>query len=347
MPLERPVRGRDYPGSYGELLSWFGDDVECRDFLDWLRWPDGFVCPHCGAGGWRLGDGRWSCAGCSRRVSVTAGTIFDGTRTPLSVWFAAAWQMTSQKHGISALGLQRVLGLGSYQTAWAMLHKYRRAMLRPGRELLTGRVEVDESVIGGVIADGGGRHLGPNALVVIAVEQRQHGFGRCRLHVIEHASSSELGAFIDNNVAADAVVVTDGWPAYRRAVGSRQHEVHRINRRGTNASELLPGVHRVASLAKRWILGTHQGAIGASHLQEYLNEYAFRFNRRTSRARGLVFFRLLQLAVTTPPAPYRDLVVHPGTGNRRATAPTGPRSMPKSLAQPPADRPWRNTPATS
>ena len=341
MTVDRPVRGREYPGSYGELLSWFGDDADCRDYLDWLRWPDGFVCPHCGGGGWRLGDGRWSCGGCARRVSVTAGTIFDGTRTPLTVWFAAAWQMTSQKQGISALGLQRVLGLGSYQTAWAMLHKYRRAMVRPGRELLSGHVEVDETIVGGVIAGVRGRQLGANALVVIAVEQQEHGLGRCRLQVIAQASTAVLAAFIDANVSADAVIITDGWPSYYRAVGPREHVRHVLDRRGLTAPELLPGSHRVSSLVKRWLLGTHQGGVGAAHLQDYLDEFTFRFNRRTSRARGLVFFRLLEQAVATDPVRYRDLVVEPGTGNRHATAPTGRRLPPDTLAQPPADRPWR------
>ncbi len=135
-----PTAGRDYPGSYGELLSWFPDDEACRDYLDWLRWREGWRCPACGRGqGWLLRNGRRECAECGRQTSVTAGTLFHHARTPLTVWFAAAWQMTSQKHGVSALGLQRALGLGSYQTAWAMLHRYRTAMVRPGRERLSGR----------------------------------------------------------------------------------------------------------------------------------------------------------------------------------------------------------------
>ena len=149
--VDTPIVSKHYPKSYAELLAWFRTDADCRDYLDWLRWPDGFVCPDCSAaGGWRIGDGRWMCSVCSKRTSTTAGTIFHDTRTPLTVWFAAAWNLTTQKNGISALGLQRVLGLGSYQTAWMMLHRFRTAMVRPGRELLSGDVEVDETFIGGV-----------------------------------------------------------------------------------------------------------------------------------------------------------------------------------------------------
>lgn len=166
-----PVAGRDYPTSYGEMRAWFGDDAACVDYLDWLRWPAGVVCPGCASAvGWRTRDGRWSCGGCKRRVSATAGTIFHRTRTPLTVWFAAAWQMTSQKHGISALGMQRVLGLGSYQTAWAMLHRFRSVMVRSGQSRLEGQVEVDETLMGGVRAGRPGRSRSEQ-LVAVAVER--------------------------------------------------------------------------------------------------------------------------------------------------------------------------------
>jgi transposase-like protein len=146
-----PTAGHDYPGSYGELLAWFPDDHACIDYLEWLRWPNGFRCPRCvGRAGWRLSSGRWECTVCGRQTSVTAGTIFHRTRAPLPTWFAAAWLMTGQKQGVSALGLQRALGLGSYQTAWAMLHRFRLAMVRPARERLGGWVEVDEAYVGGV-----------------------------------------------------------------------------------------------------------------------------------------------------------------------------------------------------
>jgi transposase-like protein len=334
------VRGRHYPGSLAELLAWFPVDAACSDYLEWLRWPTGFVCPMCAtARGWRTREGRWSCAGCARRVSVTAGTIFDGTRTPLTVWFQAAWQMTSQKNGISALGLQRVLGLGSYQTAWAMLHRYRRAMIRPGRDRLGGRVEVDETLVGGLTPGRKGRAIGAKDLVAVAVEQHGKGLGRCRLQLIADAGSVTLGRFLIDNVVEGSTVITDGWQGYRSATKGYRHDRRVVT--GGDPAALLPGVHRVASLLKRWLLGTHQGGIASTHLQDYLDEFTFRFNRRTSRARGLLFFRLLDQAVNHDPVRYRDLVVNPDIGNPRANHPTGPRAKPGTLALPPADRPWR------
>lgn len=334
------MRGRQYPGSLAELLAWFPDDEACSDYLEWLRWPAGFVCPACGSvKGWRTREGRWSCAGCARRVSVTAGTIFDGTRTPLTVWFQAAWQMTAQKNGISALGLQRVLGLGSYQTAWAMLHRYRRAMVRPGRDRLGGIVEVDETLVGGLTPGRKGRAVGAKDLVAVAVEQDGKGLGRCRLELIGDAGSTTLGKFLVDNVTEGSTVITDGWQGYRSATRGYRHERHLVT--GGDPSALLPGVHRVSSLLKRWLLGTHQGGIASTHLQDYLDEFTFRFNRRTSRARGLLFFRLLEQAVDHDPVRYRDLVVNPDIGNPRAQHPTGPRRKPGTLALPHADRPWR------
>lgn len=338
--MGHPVRGQHYPGSLAELLAWFPDDAACADYLEWLRWPAGFVCPHCGSPrGWRTSDGRWSCAGCSRRVSATAGTIFDRTRTPLTVWFQAAWQMTAQKNGISALGLQRVLGLGSYQTAWAMLHRYRRVMVRAGRDRLSGTVEVDESLVGGLTPGRKGRAAGAKDLVAVAVEQHGRGLGRCRLELIADASANTLGRFLVDNVTAGSTVITDGWQGYRSATNGYHHQRHVVT--GADPSALLPGVHRVSSLLKRWLLGTHQGGVASTHLQDYLDEFTFRFNRRTSRARGLLFFRLLEQAVDHDPIRYRDLVVNPEIGNQRARHPIGTRSTPGTLAIPPADRPWR------
>src|SRR5215217_4169928 len=187
-----PVGGTDYPRSYAEFRSWFPDDEACLDYVDWLRWPAGWSCPACGCGvGWALSNGRRECASCGRQTSATAGTIFHRTRTPLTVWFAAAWQMTSQKHGISALGLQRVLGLGSYQTAWTMLHRFRRAMVRPDRERLKGRVEVDETYLAisdrdEPISAKGRKSKTAKVLIVLAVETLQpKGFGRIRLRRID------------------------------------------------------------------------------------------------------------------------------------------------------------------
>lgn len=341
-----PRAGLHYPASYAEMRAWFPDDATCLDYLDWLRWPDGFVCPHCGGvGGWEMAGAMWRCAGCRRRVSRTAGTIFHGTRTPLTVWLAAAWYLTTQKNGVSALGLKRVLGLGSYQTAWAMLHRFRTAMVRPGREMLGGDVEVDESLIGGVKPGKRGRGAAGKVLVAIAVEQKSpKGYGRARIEVIPDAKAPRLRAFLLRTVEPGSTILTDGLKSYPGAVGGDYpHKPFNVASSGMPAHVPLPGVHRVASLVKRWLLGTHQGAVEADHIQAYLNEFCFRFNRRRSHARGMLFFRLMELAADAPPVTYRQLVVNPKAKRKRPTAPAGGRSRPGSLALPPAGRPWRQT----
>jgi transposase-like protein len=344
-----PVAGRQYPTSTGDLMSWFPTDADCLDYLEWLRWPDGFVCPDCAHhGGWRLGDGRFWCAGCGERTSVTAGTIFDRTRTPMTVWFTACWLFATQKDGVSALSLQRALEIGSYQTAWAMLHRLRSVLVRPGRERLSGTVEMDETYIGGEEPGlRGGRAKGKKSLVGIAVELKEpKGYGRCRLALLADASAASLRAFLADHIVPGASVITDGWQGYRGITELGYSHDRRSQRaaraRGENADELLPGVHRVASLAKRWLLGTHQGSMDPAHLGRYLDEFAFRFNRRRSRSRGLVFYRVLELAVAHKPVRYRDLIVEPQPKRNPPPAPGG-RGHPPSLERPPANRPWRAT----
>ena len=344
-----PRVGGESPRSVGEFQSWFRADADCLDYLAWLRWPDGFICERCGhAGGWRLGDGRIECAGCGARTSVTAGTIFDKTRTPLTVWFTACWLFVTAKDGISALNLQRTMEIGSYQTAWAMLHRLRQVLVRPGRELLAGVVEVDETFIGGQEPGlAGGRARGKKALVGVAVEVKSpKGFGRCRMAILPDASAGSLHAFVSDNVEPGARIITDAWPGYRglERLGY-QHERRNQSAaaaRGEDPGRLLPGVHRIASLAKRWLLGTHQGAVDREHLAEYLDEFTFRFNRRTSRSRGLVFYRVLQLAVGHEPVRYRDLVQRARPGEP-SPKPSGSTGHPPTLERPPAHRPWRNS----
>lgn len=301
----------DYPGTWASLLKWFPDDAACAEYLERLRWPDGFVCPACtSTAGWRIADGRFSCARCARKVSVTAGTIFHRTRTPLTTWFAAAWYLTNQKFGASALGLQRALGLGSYQTAWTMLHKYRTAMVRPGRERLSGDVEVDETYVGGEEPGVRGRQTRKKAIVVIAVEViRPRGFGRVRMRRVPDASGDSLIPFVCEAVEPGSVILTDGWGGYNDlpARGYTRNKTV-LSSSGDPAHVSMPAVHRVASLLKRWLLGTHQGSVHPDHLPAYLDEFTFRFNRRTSRRRGLLFYRLLQQAVVTDPTTYKAIV---------------------------------------
>jgi len=273
----RPRAGAHYPRSAGEFRSWFGTDADCLDYLDyldWLDWPDGFVCPECGHhGGWRVADGRYKCASCNSRTSVTAGTLFDRRRTPLTVWFEACWLFASGRDGMSALSLQRALEIGSYPTAWAMLHRLRSVLVRPGRDRLAGTVEVDETYIGGEEPGlRGGRARGKKALVGIAVEVTEpRGFGRCRMQILADASAATLHPFVTAHVEPGTRVITDGWQGYRGIEKLGYLHEPRSQRaaraRGEDIGGLLPGVHRIASLAKRWLLGTHQGSVDAAHLQ--------------------------------------------------------------------------------
>ena len=345
--MQSPCVGTDYPGSLGEFRAWFQTDADCRDYLEWLRWPDGFVCPGCGhAGRWSLADGRFMCAECGHRTSATANTIFDRTRTPLTVWFAACWLFATGKDGISALSLKRTLEIGSYQTVWAMLHRLRSVLVRPERDRLVGRVEVDETYIGGREPGlRGGRASGKKVLTAIAVELREpKGLGRCRMAPLMDASSASLHRFVVDHVEPGATIITDGWLGYqgldqRGYVQDRRSQRAAVAR-GEDPAELLPAVHRVASLIKRWLLGTHQGAVAPAHLPGYLNEFVFRFNRRRSNSRGMLFFRLLELAAAHGPICYRDLVA---TRRPKTTPPVPPekRGHPPSLERPPAQRPWR------
>jgi transposase-like protein len=277
-------------------------------------------------------------------VSATAGTIFHGTRTPLTVWFQAAWMMVTQKHGISALRLKRTLGIGSEQTAWAMLHRYRTSMVRPGRERLQGVVEVDETFFGGPESGRRGRGAKGKTLVEIAVEQGDRGLGRCRMQVIESIDTATIREFLLAHVEPGAAVVTDGLRTYIPACADEyEHRPEPIGPSGMQAHELLPAVHRVAALAKRWLLGTHQGAVHPAHMQAYLDEFTFRFNRRRSRSRGMLFYRLLEQAVQAQPRTYRSLVASTGVTTRKSPPPppAGKRVRPASLAGEPLDRPWR------
>jgi transposase-like protein len=302
----------DYPKTLAELEARFGTEEACRAYLFRLRWPEGFVCDRCGARTcWFASRGRVVCSRCQHQTYVTAGTIFQDTRKPLVMWFRAIWWVTSQKTGASALGLQGVLGLGSYKTAWTWLHKLRRAMVRPGRDRLAGRVEVDESYLGGLEEGVRGRQTRKKALIAVAAEEDGKGIGRIRLSRIRSASAQDLHAFIRGSVEPGSTVHTDGWEGYRglRAMGY-PHDVTALSRNKKSASELLPRVHRVVSLLKRWLTGTHQGAVSHEHLDSYLDEFTFRFNRRTSRHRGKLFLRLLQNAVAIAPAPYKTLARH-------------------------------------
>ncbi|MDO9528873.1 MAG: IS1595 family transposase [Syntrophales bacterium] len=292
----------DYPNTYREFVKMFPDDAACAAFLAKLRWPEEFTCRSCKTTStpWNQSRGRLVCPICRYQTSVTAGTIFDKTRTPLTTWFEAAWHVTTAKNGMSAKTLERTIGT-SYKVAWMLLQRFRVAMVNSERKPLSGIVEVDETYIGGK-EHGGKRGRGTiKSIVVIAIEIKQpKGFGRVRMRCIPDLSGDSLLPFVQDVVAPESIVCTDGWRGYNglpKCGYTRDMQV--LSSSGDPAHVSMPGVHRVASLVKRWILGTHQGSVLPNHLQSYLEEYTFRFNRRTSRSRGLVFRRLLEQAVTT------------------------------------------------
>ena len=286
----------------------FSTEEACREYLFEMRWPDGFKCPKCGhVSAWKTKRLQYRCAKCDSQSSVTSGTIFHQTRKPLRLWFQVMWYITNQKYGTNALGLQRVLGLGSYHTAWEWLHKLRRAMVRPGREKLSGIIEVDETYIGGKKQGERGRGSEEKTLVLIAVEDKEElGFGRIRLCQAINASGEVLLKFVKDNIEAGSTVRTDGWKGYD-CLNNNGYQ-HQIELKTESiGDDYLPLVHRIAALLKRWLGSTYQGAVRSSHLDYYLDEYTFRFNRRTSVSRGKLFYRLVQHAMLMDPVPAYEI----------------------------------------
>jgi transposase-like protein len=278
--------------------------------LEQLRWPEGFICPACGklAELWRETRGRLACSFCRYQGSITSGTILNKTRTPLTTWLEAAWHVTTAKNGLSAKTLERTLGT-RYRVAWTILQRFRVAMVRSERERLSGDVEIDETLVGGV-ERGGKRGRGTSkSIVAIAVEILEpKGFGRLRMRHIPDASGESLVPFVCDFVVPGTTVHTDGWGGYNDL--SKHEYTHQrtvLSTSGDPAHVAMPGVHLVAGLLKRWILGTHQGSVTPEHLQSYLEEFTFRFNRRTSRSCGLVFRRLLEQVVNTEPVTEADV----------------------------------------
>lgn len=297
-----------------EFEEMFKTEQDCINYLISLRWPNGFVCPQCGSiRYWKKSKGRFECHDCHKETTITNDTIFHKTTKPLLVWFHAVWWIVAQKNGVSAKGLQKILGLGSYQTAWTWLHKFRRLMVLSGRSKLEGTVEVDEVLVGGKTSGKRGRGAEGKSLVAVAVEVKGLKTGRVRLSKIPDASGESLKNFIEQNVEPASTIVTDGWPSYSGL--NKMGYDHKIQRAVVKEEdeEILPNVHRIASLLKRWLLGTHQSYLNKNKLGYYLDEYVFRYNRRTSNSRGLLFQRLLEQAVNTAPITY-DKVINENHG---------------------------------
>jgi transposase-like protein len=311
----------DFPLSILEFQARFGDEQACLDYLLMCRWPDGFACPCCQVRkAWPLqARGLWECAGCHHQTSLTAGTVLHKTHLPLQHWFWAAYLMATGTPGISAVQLQRQLGLSRYESAWTMLHKLRRAMVNPERSLLGGEVEVDECEVGGVEE---GRHSGRSlsaraAQVVVAVEVRGRGSGRIRMRVIPDASGAMLYGFVHDTVAPGAIVHTDGWGPYvQLAKNGYDHRPRsqRAAKRNGDTEPVMPRVHRTISNFKSWLRGTHR-SVSNEHLQVYLDEFVFRYNRRRSPLAA--FQTLLGLESHQEPTTYRQIVQQgPGVSQR-------------------------------
>jgi transposase-like protein len=304
----------DFPRTIVEFQARFVDEQSCLDYLFQCRWPDGFRCPRCqGREAWPVSSRRlWQCTACGYQASLTAGTVLHKTRTPLQLWFWAAYLMSTGTPGTSALQLQRQLGLSRYQTAWTMLQKLRRAMVDPERTPLTGEVDVDECEVGGVEQGRrSGRSLRAKAAeVIVAVEVRGQGSGRIRMRIIPEASGQSLCGFVHDTVAPAAIVHTDGWDGYRplaRAGYDHRPRCQRAAKRTGDTEPVMPRVHRAISNLKSWLRGTHR-FVSKEHLQAYLDEFVFRYNRR--RSPKSAFQSLLGLESHQQPMTYRQIVAH-------------------------------------
>ena len=299
----------DYPKTLLEFQKRFSTEAACRKYLIELRWPDAIECPKCGhKKAWGGSRGRFICAACDFQFTETSGTILHGTRKPLMLWFNLIWHVTSQKYGANAIGMQRVLGLGSYHTAWEWLHKLRRGMIRPGREKLSGVVEVDETLIGGEKPGKRGRGAEGKELVLIAVEDKaEAGFGRIRLRHVADASAESLTKFVEDCIKIGSHVRTDGWRGYNHLKKRGYDHIVKIQSSNVGDKVSLLLADRIAALLKRWLLGTYQGAMRPNHLEYYLDEYTFRFNRRASASRGKLFYRLIQQIMMVDSVQHADI----------------------------------------
>ena len=316
----------DYPKDLIEFMNRFPTDIECRKYLLTIRWEHGFLCTACGHNEyWTNEESSYCiCSKCRHRVSLLAGTIMQDSKLPVRIWLTAMWLFVTQKDGISAKSLQENLGLRSYKSAWSLLHKLRIAMVRSSREKLSGLIELDEEYIGGT-QEGAKRGRGSEnkQLVAVAVQLdilsddhpersslRDYRLSKIRVKHISNASKAELHAFVKENVAVGSTLIRDNWSGYSGIDDEGYYsEITKIST-STSEEEKLPHVHLAISLMKRWILGTYQGSINEANLQTYLEEFAFRFNRKTSHNRGWLFYRMVQGAVTTEPHPYESLLIH-------------------------------------
>lgn len=305
----------DFPKNEVEFDRRFHTEEACLEYLYQLRWPEGFHCVRCGhVKHWITARGLYVCCQCGRQHSVTAGTIFHGTRKSLTLWFKALWWFSTRKSSVNATALKELLGLGSYQTAWCWLQRLRTCTIFPDRSKLSGRVEVDECFFGGERSGKRGRGAGHKCKVAVAVERKGSKLGRLRLQVIKRCSTEDLTRFARDNIATGSHITTDGWFAYRGLKEEGFSHQAIVQSKAVGKESALPGVHLVASLLKRVILGTFQGRFDPQYLQRYLDEYVFRFNRRTCTAPGKRFWRIMQQAARSAPVARKSLMIAPAIG---------------------------------
>ena len=298
-----------YPKNQIEFEKMFATEKDCIQYIINIRWPEGYICPSCSKNEyWFASKNRIICTSCEYQSTSIAGTIFEQSNKPLTLWFRAIWWMIAQKNGVSAIGLQRILGIGSYRTAWTWLHKLRLLTVNPGREVLSGVVEIDETFVGGKAKGKRGRGAENKSIVVIAVEILEIGTGRVRLGIVPKATERHLLKWIKMNVQQESLIVTDGWKSYNNL--KQNGYKHRIETATVidDDEEMLPNAHRVASLLKRWLIGTHQNFTSKERLNSYLDEFVFRHNRRKSKSRGLLFKRVIEQAVLHNPVKYTDIM---------------------------------------
>jgi transposase-like protein len=292
----------EYPRDQMEFERVFASEENCLQYLIEVKWPLGYKCNKCGHNEyWVLSRKRLKCKNCLAIITITSNTFFDQSNKPLTLWFRAIWWMIAQKNGVSASGLQAILGIGSYKTAWIWLHKLRTLMVFPNRDKLSGKVEVDETFVGGVAEGKRGRGAENKSLVAIAVEVLPKGTGRVRLELIPSAESKHLLKFISENIEKGSIIITDGWAGYAQLGENGYIQIKQKQVIASNSEEMLPNVHRIAALLKRWLLGTHQNYTSQDRLQKYLDEFSFRYNRRKSNSRGLLFHRIIQQAMLREP----------------------------------------------
>ena len=295
-----------FPDNLLDFQTMFYTEKQCREHLFKIKYPDGFVCPNCNNNEYWLTDrSLLHCKNCNHQTSLKSGTIMHGSKKSLKLWYLAFFFVSFQKSGINAKNLQTFIGLGSYQTAWAWLHKIRHSLRKKGRTKLNSCVEVDESFFGGVTAGKRGRGAENKQLLVVGVEKAGKKIGRIRIEVIKDASADSLNAFIDTNIEKNTMIKTDGWRSYSQLTKNGYR--HKVIKQKTEES-ILSSVHLVISQFKRWTLGLHQGLVKGKHLQYYLDEYIFRFNRRKSKSRGKVFIRTIEQAISFNAIPYWKII---------------------------------------